>query len=128
MTQTTTPQDQRRFTRVPFDAKIKVTLNTPSSYQFEAMLVDISFKGLMIDTSETHSIELGSTGTASVILSSGNIEFDLLVSVKHIENTNLGLQVDQMPIEAAEHLRSLMLHNLGNEKLLQREFHALVVR
>lgn len=129
VTQVNKPQDQRKFTRVPFDAKVKVNIDSPQGIQFDGVLMDISFKGLMIEAHPpAASITLGSTGLATIILSTGNIEFDLRVRVKHIEKNSFGLQVEQMPIEAAEHLRALMLHNLGEEQLLQRELQALVLK
>lgn len=123
----TASTDQRRFTRVPFDAKVRVTLNGAGRAILKGSLLDISFKGLMLGCENAEQAQLGASGTATIILSSGTVEFDMSISVRHAELGQLGLKVEQMPIETAEHLRALMHHNLGDETLLQREFHAMVL-
>ena len=119
--------DQRRFTRVPFDAKVLLTFDSSNDeLQVYGILTDISFKGLMVALDQANELKLGMEGRATVQLSSGQVSFQLEIVVKHIEEQSLGLEVIQMPIEAAEHLRALMQHNLGDEGLLKRELHALI--
>ena len=119
--------DQRKFTRVPLDAKVLLTFDSlKDELQLYGALTDISFKGLMVALEKSNKLELGMKGTATVQLLSGQVSFELEVIIKHIKDQSLGLQVNQMPIEAAEHLRALIQHNLGHEELLKRELNALI--
>lgn len=119
--------EQRKFTRVPFDAKVLLTFDLPTDeLQLYGVLTDVSFKGLMVDLEQSKELKLGMKGRATVQLSSGQISFHLDILIKHIEDHSLGLHVEQMPIEAAEHLRALIQHNLGDEEMLQRELQALI--
>ncbi|HBF07714.1 MAG TPA: PilZ domain-containing protein [Gammaproteobacteria bacterium] len=120
--------DQRRFTRIPFDAKVALTFSKGSTEVVaEGVLVDISLKGLMVELPEVISfLSEDMEGHANIHLASSTIELPMEVTIRHIEKSTIGLHVEQMPIESAEHLKNLMKHNLGSESMLQRELHALV--
>ena len=119
--------DQRRFTRVPFDAKVLLTFDSESDeMQVYGTLTDISMKGLMVSLDNLAGLNKGMLGRATIQLSSGKLSFHIDIEVKHIETDSLGLEIKQLPIESAEHLRALMQHNLGSEELLMRELSALI--
>ena len=112
---TKSSSEQRRFTRVPFDAKVLLTFNgAADELQVYGTLADISLKGLMLAVDQPNELQQGLTGRATVQLSSSRLSFHMDIEIKHIEAESIGLEIRQLPIESAEHLRSLMQHNLGN--------------
>jgi len=120
--------DERRFARVPFDAQVTLTF---AEQTFTGVLADISFNGLLVTLQSPLKIDptrLASypQGHAQVQLSASDVCFELDVVIKHLIDTKAGLQIKQMPIETAEHLRNLMQQNLGDEQLLTRELSLLV--
>lgn len=119
--------DQRRFTRIPFDAQVELTMGSSAApIQRQGILTDISFKGLMITVDSIDDLQLDTQGSALIKLAAHEVCFQLEIMIRHIKERSLGLEVQKMPIEAAQHLRSLMHHNLAEEHLLQREFNALI--
>ncbi len=114
-------QEQRHFTRVPFDAH--AALIAHGGRRFEGRLLDLSLKGALLDRPSGWDtapgepceleIRLGEAAEHALIRMQGRIA--------HLEETRLGLCCEQIDLESISHLRRLLELNLGDARLLERE-------
>jgi hypothetical protein len=114
--------EQRKFTRVPFDAKVELTLG---EYCWESELVDISLKGALISRPADFDCALNEPGELSLKLADSDIELNFTVTLMHIELATVGLRCDHIDVESLSHLRCIVEFNSGDPDLLHRELSAL---
>ncbi len=117
--------EHRRFTRIPFDADVQL-YDPQSNKTWNTELIDISLKGLKLsrplkwnDATHTHY-------EATLILAKDDIEIKIQCQLKHHDDAVLGLQTIHIDVDSATHLHRLLELNLGDSKLLDREYHELV--
>lgn len=121
----TKTNDQRHFTRIPFNASA-IIINSRSSHKTMAELIDISFKGVLIRKPTDWEGRLGEHYTVHLQLAGDEVEINLAVIEVHTENDHVGFKTEHMDIDSATNLRRLVELNLGDESLLEREFTELV--
>lgn len=122
MSETEHPDERRHFTRIPFDADVVLS---QADHHWQAQLVDISLHGVLVsrpgdwrgESGEEFLIELP-LGEDSGIKVSGRIA--------HVESDQIGLSFENMELESASHLKRLLLFNLGDQALLDREIQELI--
>ena len=112
-------EQKRHFTRIPFDANIRLVDKFGQSW--ESHLVDVSLKGALIATPTAWQGQCGDEYLLELLLAGDDIKIDMEVSVAHIEESRIGFYCQHIDIDSISHLHRLVELNLGNEKLLERE-------
>jgi len=117
--------EQRRFTRIPFDADVQL-LDLLTNKTWDTELIDISLKGLKLSRPLNWDAKDGSPFEATLILAKNDVEIKIQTTLKHHDKAVLGLQTDHIDVDSASHLHRLLELNLGDSKLLDREYHELI--
>lgn len=117
--------EQRHFTRIPFNAVATVT-NSRTAHKSMAELIDISFKGVLISKPDDWQDINGEHYTVQLQLAGNEVEINLAVIEVHHEKDHIGFKTEHMDIDSATNLRRLVELNLGDESLLERELTELV--
>lgn len=113
--------DQRRFTRIPFDAD---ALLIGDERKWACELIDLSLKGALISEPEGWSGNAGDHYRLTLTLDE-DTRIHMDVSVAHQENRHVGLTCRDIDLDSITHLRRLVELNLGDASLLERELMAL---
>ncbi|NVK29730.1 MAG: PilZ domain-containing protein [Gammaproteobacteria bacterium] len=115
--------DKRRFSRVEFDADATLYLDGKS---IDAHIVDLSIHGAKINLIE-HTMMLGvKQCDLEIMLGSGVTSINLVCRPVYQKDLTIGLEVVEMDIDSATHLRRLLEVNLGDPKLIERDLTALL--
>jgi hypothetical protein len=114
--------DRRRFKRIAFDAKTELTQGSKS---WPVRLIDLSFKGLLI---ERPSPWLGNPDEVFIVDIHLNVDIDLQMEVRltHDDHNHLGFVCEHIGLESVTHLRRLIELNLADQAELERELAALI--
>jgi len=122
MSQAQTPDERRHFTRVPFDATVTISRASDS---WQAQLLDISLNGILLSLPENWPGQKDQEFQITLELDS-----DVIISVNgkvtHIEAGHSGFTFENMELDSASHLKRLLLFNLGDQSLIDRELHELI--
>lgn len=116
--------NRRHFHRILFDRPVHIVAGED---HFEAQLVDISLKGLLMKSVTPWQATAGDGVYVTVDLGTGDtccISFD--AEVRHVEGDTVGVRAREMDLESAQHLRRLVELNLADPLLLEREFEELI--
>ena len=114
--------EQRHFSRIPFDAEVRIT-NPQDNSTYTAQLLDISLKGALTTQPDTSDTEVSKTYQLELLITaSGNeIRLQMDASIVHMEDGRIGFQYQNMDIDTATHLHRLVELNLGDEKQMEKE-------
>ncbi|MGW8228322.1 MAG: PilZ domain-containing protein [Gammaproteobacteria bacterium] len=114
--------EKRRFTRIPFEAEIRIT-NPETGTACIVQLLDISLKGALTTLPTSWQPKPGNTYLLQLLLAPTDTEIKLQMeaSLVHTENEHLGFQYQNMDLDTATHLHRLIELNLGDEELMERE-------
>lgn len=111
--------DNRRFTRLPQDAKACLLM---ADRTIDGEVHDISLKGaLFLALSDDLPHQRDHEGTLNIELNDGDVVISMNVRLAFIDGHHAGLEVTTLGLDSASHLRRLVELNLGAEELLQRE-------
>lgn len=114
-------EEQRRFTRIPFDADAVLS---GAGREWRCELIDLSLKGALIREPDGWTGAAGEHYRLMLTLDEATrIQMD--VSVAHRENGHVGLSCRDIDLDSITHLRRLVELNLGDASLLERELMAL---
>ncbi len=119
-------QEQRHFTRIPFDAQAQI-FQTDGTQRWSSKLLDICLNGAMITRPDDWSLEIGEAVQLELQLGEDKdpcLRMD--TTVAHIEDNRIGLHCQQMDLDTATHLHRLLELNLGDPELLKRELSELI--
>lgn len=119
--ETPMPEEQRRFTRVPFDAK---ALLGKDDREWPCELIDLSLKGALIRRPNEWSGHAGEDYRLTLMLDD-DVLIHMDVNVAHVEDQHVGLSCKDIDLDSITHLRRLVELNLGDAALLERELMAL---
>ena len=114
--------EKRRFSRIPFDANV---LLTQHGTEWRSKLLDISLKGVLIETPSNWDAAIGEHFYLDVIFADSGSLINCNIAVAHENDNHVGFQITQIDVESVSHLRRLVELNLGNPDLLNRELTAL---
>ena len=113
--------EQRQFSRIPFDVPVTLTLGTQA---WETGLIDISLHGALIQAPQNFTADPGQDYRLAVHLEGGP-DICMDVQVAHQEKEELGLNCKDIDVDSITHLRRLVELNLGDPDLLERELSSL---
>ncbi|GMQ89125.1 MAG: hypothetical protein BMS9Abin09_0580 [Gammaproteobacteria bacterium] len=114
-------EEQRQFSRIPFDVLVTITLGQQA---WETSLIDISLHGALIKEPQNFTSDPEQDYRLAVHLEGGP-DICMDVRVAHQENEKLGLNCGDIDVDSITHLRRLVELNLGDPELLERELSAL---
>lgn len=121
--------EHRRFTRIPFDANAQL-YDPQNNKSWNTELIDISLKGVKLsipaDWNEDWETAEHSNFEITLILAKDDVEIKIHAALKHHEETVLGFQTIHIDVDSASHLHRLLELNLGDSKLLDREYIELI--
>lgn len=118
-------QDARHFTRIPFDATVR--LRAPGAGPiWEGRLLDICLKGALASVPSGWTGVRGDRYALDIELVAGQVVIHMEGRIAHVEAHRLGFTWDHLDVDSASHLHRLMELNLGDSQLLQREFAELL--
>ncbi|VAX09985.1 hypothetical protein MNBD_GAMMA25-196 [hydrothermal vent metagenome] len=119
-------QENRHFTRIPFDAQVKIS-KAGQSQSWNSKLLDICLNGAMIARPEDWLLETGEAIQLELQLGEeDNLCLRMDTTVAHIGNNRIGLHCQQMDLDTATHLHRLLELNLGDSELMKRELSELI--
>lgn len=110
--------EQRHFHRVPFSAATRLATETR---QWDAQLLDISFKGALVAPPADCDLSVKDTCTLELHLDEVDTIIVMYAHVVHITDHHFGLRCDRIDPESLTHLRRLIELNLGDADLADRE-------
>lgn len=110
--------DKRQFNRVPFAAKAFVERDGERQ---EAVLMDVSLKGALLQLQSPADFGLGTRCTVSIQLESSEIVITFAGEVVHTRDNLIGLKLTTIDIESMIHLRSLIELNTADPEQVKKE-------
>lgn len=115
-------EEKRLFTRIQFDADAHV--QTPDQ-AWDTQVIDISLHGALVAAPEGCSVDPGTHVTLVLTLSDKLTRICMEGHARYARDGKLGIECDNLEVESASHLRRLVELNMGDQKMLEREFDAL---
>lgn len=116
--------DNRRFSRVPFDAPAYFSLD---NIAYEGELIDISLKGVLIQipvVAPTNAI--GKVVKINIGESDSPIPINMTAVCVHLDDNLMGFDCQAIDLDSATYLRRLLEVNLGSEDQVNHELTALI--
>lgn len=117
--------EHRRFTRIPLDTEVIIE-DSQSHKKWLSELIDISLKGLKISRPIDWLISNHVHFEITLMLAKNDIEIKIQSELKHFDDSVLGFQLMHIDVDSASHLHRLLELNLGDNTLLDREYHELI--
>lgn len=114
--------NRRRCSRILFDGK---TLFCQGDNQWQATLIDLSLKGLLIEQPKNWQNANTSEPMEARIRLNSDTAITMTVRWRHTGNGRVGFECEHIDLDSITHLRRLVELNLGNEELLARELATL---
>jgi len=115
--------EQRRFSRITFDADVQLV---DAKGSWRSQLIDLSLKGALIAAPQDWTGQPGEHFLLELALDNDkDVVIRMEVSVSHTENDHVGFRCEHIDLDSITHLRRLVELNLGNTELLDRELSAL---
>jgi len=114
--------DNRRFTRIPFEATVHVTSADGS---WDCGLIDISLKGVLVDKPDNWTGNKEDPAMVELELSGSDASIRMDVIVAHVEENHIGFRCEHIDLDSITHLRRLVELNVGDTDILSRELNAL---
>jgi hypothetical protein len=116
--------NNRQFQRIHFHCKVEFeTGNT----QQVCELLDISFRGALIDVGDTDTYQAGATCRLTLTLDeASDVKIIMDGSIAHQIDNRVGIHCQSIDLDSMTHLRRLLELNLGDDQLLHRELEALI--
>lgn len=121
--------EHRRFTRIPFDASVELTLAAGprgKATSWHAQLLDICLKGALFTRPADWHGSVGERYRLEIQLGDAPIVMAMDGHVVHVQDESIGFSWDQLDVDSAGHLHRLIELNLGDSTLLERELHELL--
>jgi len=116
-------QNRRRFTRIHFDAATDIH---HKGSDIPVKLVDISFKGALIEADQQLPLTPGDEVEATIHLLGNDVMIKAPMTLKHQEGIRYGFALSQLDLDSLTLLRRIVELNLGDETLLERELEHLL--
>ena len=121
MKHNTKPEDQRHYTRIPFDGRAKLS---NSGGTWESKLIDISLRGVLLERPSGWDGQMDDHYIMELLLQNEAV-IKMQLSVVHFDKQRIGFHCDHIDLESMGHLKRLMELNLGDEDRLNRELSSM---
>jgi len=116
--------EQRHFHRIRFDVKIQIEIN---GKVHEASLVDISLKGVLVETPGGLTTDPGNNCRLTIQLKNSDVVISFDGEVVHVKDGLVGIKIILIEVESMIHLRRLVTLNSENSEQVRDELKALFV-
>lgn len=113
---------QRRFSRVPFDAQVELT---QGELELTGPLIDVSLKGLLTVQADADLLDPTEPIQAKIALDN-RAQIIMQCRLAHRESQHMGLACESIDLNSIAHLRRLIELNLGDAAALDRELSELI--
>ncbi len=123
MNSTAVSEDKRRFSRVPFQSKVRINNDGDT---WVCQLIDISLKGILVTLPTDWTAKPGDLIRVEIVLDPDDAIINMESTVAHTENDHVGLTCQHIDIDSISHLRRLVELNVGDPEVLQRELSELI--
>jgi len=117
-------EDRRRFSRIEFDADVRLT---QEGKQYEAQLHDISLNGVLISAPRDYHLRTDMPCTLQVVLAD-NVIITMQVTLVHSSSSFLGFHCTSIDMDSIIHLRRLIEIDLGEPGASERVLTELLKR
>jgi hypothetical protein len=121
MKHSTKLEEQRHYTRVPFDGPARLS-NTDTSWN--GRLIDISLRGVLLERPPGWEGKMGDPFLLELLLHNEAV-IKMQLSAIHFDKRRIGFHCDHIDLESMGHLKRLMELNLGDEDRLNRELSSM---
>lgn len=116
--------ERRRFSRVNFNTSVTLI---QGKQQWQAELLDISLKGLLIKAPLTHACDASQPLHVNITLSE-QAEISMATQLAHQEADHIGLECVSIDMDSISHLRRLIELNLDDPAAAERELADLIAQ
>ncbi|WP_440055468.1 PilZ domain-containing protein [Pseudoalteromonas sp. T1lg65] len=116
--------ERRRFSRVLY-SNHAIFMASSGDYQCE--IIDLSLNGALLTLPDGYIPLKNDPASLKFSLPDSDIEINMEVEVRHVEDGHLGVHCRQIDIESVTHLKRLIELNLGDDDLLNRELEQLAL-
>ena len=114
-------EERRQFSRILFDAWAELR---QGSRQWNAPVVDLSLKGLLVRQPEDWQVDAEQPLVATIQLDN-HTAIQMSVRLRHFDAGLLGFECEHIDLDSITNLRRLVELNLGDPELLERQLGAL---
>ena len=121
---TTSNQDLRHFSRVPFGAEVLLHLQGRT---ITVHLVDIALKGALVQTPTLEALVPQEKCRLVLTLADGSDSIVMTGEIVHIEDRYVGIKCVEIDVNSLTQLRRLIELNTGDPDLMNREISHLFV-
>ena len=110
---------KRKFSRLPFHSASTLVFGDSDSIATE--LIDISFKGALVEAPPNREFPQESLVNLQIKLGGSDITIEMKTEVAHVDAGHIGLKCISIDVDSMTHLRRLLELNLGDPGVLERE-------
>lgn len=121
MSGTSPPPEQRHFSRIPFDAAVRIDAG---GTRHDGELLDLSLNGALVRLAFGHRVTVGDDARLHIRLSD-ELGIDMQATVAHVESDRIGFRCNHIDVDSITHLARIVELNTGDSELLYRELSAL---
>ncbi len=120
----TVGEDRRQFTRVEFEAVVKLSQDGRS---YDTELMDVSLNGVLVKTPSEYEIRSDQSCDISIRLSSDCV-INMECTLVHSSSTYLGLHCTSIDMDSMVYLRRLIEINMDDPQASERVLSELLRR
>ena len=113
--------DQRQFSRIPFDGAVQIEVG---GGRYRGELLDLSLKGALVRLDSGQRLAPGDSATIHIRLND-ELGIDMQTTVAHVQERRVGFRCDHIDVDSITHLARIVELNTGDPELLHRELSAL---
>ncbi len=114
--------ERRQFNRVAFRAPATLSIN---GEMVKCEILDLCLHGVLLSLIDQSSLDLDSISQLTIPLDEEHI-ISMEIKLTHQNGSELGFECQHIDLDSITHLRRLVELNLGDSKLLEREFSVLI--
>lgn len=115
--------ERRRFSRISFH--VDASLFQRGRY-WSVNVIDISLNGVLVEEPAGWNGNTEQLFTLTIRLDRGTAKITMSLVLAHYEHGRIGFRCEEIDLESATRLRSLLASNIGDSSLVNRELSALL--
>lgn len=123
---TTDSNERRRFSRVPFQSDVLLTIQ-PAKEAINARLLDISLKGALVEVAQSSAKSLrGEICNISLLLGNDGERIEMDGKIVHQKDSLIGIECQHIDLASITNLRQLIEFNRGDKELIEKELAEMI--